>query len=94
MKGNAREDARRTLIRELVADGRFEEAWRLLRGDLLAGEHASAWSIARNMLRAGRDAGWVPATKRQIRLAVLCTYEAAELSEQLRVACFALGDRR
>ena len=59
--------------------------------DLLAGEHASAWSIARNMLRAGREAGWVPATKRQIRLAVLCTYEAAELSEQLRVACFALG---
>jgi FkbH-like protein len=62
-----------------------------LRADLLAGEHASAWSIARNMLRAGRDAGWVPATRRQIRLAVLCTYEAAELSEQLRVACFALG---
>jgi FkbH-like protein len=91
MKGNAREDARRTLIRELVADGRFEEAWRLLHGDLLAGENASAWSIARNMLRAGRDAGWVPATRRQIRLAVLCTYEAAELSEQLRVACFALG---
>ena len=91
MKGNAREDARRTLIRELVADGRFEEAWRHLRGDLLAGEHASAWSIARNMLRAGREAGWVPATKREIRLAVLCTYEAAELSEQLRVACFALG---
>jgi FkbH-like protein len=91
MKGNPREDARRTLIRELVADGRFEEAWGHLRGDLLTGEHASAWSIARNMLRAGREAGWVPATKREIRLAVLCTYEAAELSEQLRVACFALG---
>jgi FkbH-like protein len=91
MKGNTREDATRAPIRALVTDGRFEEAWRLLRPELLAGEQTAAWSIARNMLRAGRDAGWTPTTKRDIRLAVLCTYEAAEMSEQLRLACLALG---
>lgn len=91
MKEHAREDARRAQIRALVAEGGFDEAWRLLRSDLMGGEHTAAWSVARNMLRAGHDAGWVPATKRQVRLAVLCTYEAAELSEQLRLACLALG---
>jgi FkbH-like protein len=90
MTGNVREDGARAPIRALVADGRFEDAWCLLRPDLLAGEHTSAWNTARNMLRAGREAGWAPATKREIRLAVLCTYEAAELSELLRVACLAL----
>ncbi len=91
MTGNVREDAGRNPIRTLVADGRFEEAWRLLRPELLAGEHTAAWSVARNLLRAGRDADWAPATKRDARLAVLCTYEASEMSEQLRVACLALG---
>ncbi|MHB8243207.1 MAG: HAD-IIIC family phosphatase [Solirubrobacteraceae bacterium] len=91
MKGNVRADAERASIRELVADGRFEEAWRALRAELLDGEHAASWSVARNLLRAGADAAWAPATKRRIRLAVLCTYEAAELSEQLRIACLALG---
>jgi FkbH-like protein len=91
MKGNAQADVERAPIRELVAGGRFEEAWKLLRAELLDGEHAASWSVARNLLRAGADAGWAPATKREIRLAVLCTYEAAELSELLRIACLALG---
>lgn len=91
MKGTTRDEAWRAPIRTLVADGRFEEAWRLLRPDLLCGEQAAAWSTARNLLRAGRDAGWSPASKREIRLAVLCTYEAAEMTEQLRIACLALG---
>jgi FkbH-like protein len=91
MRGNAREDGLRARIRALVAEGHLEEAWRLVRQELLTGEDATAWSIARNVLRAGRDAGWAPLTKRKVRLAVLCTYEAAELSEQLRIACLALG---
>jgi FkbH-like protein len=91
MTGNDREDAGRAPIRALVADGRFDEAWQLLCPDLLSGEQAAAWSIARNVLRAGAAAGWAPATKREIRLAVLCTYEAGELAEQLRIACLALG---
>jgi FkbH-like protein len=91
MTGNAQEDTGRTAIRALVAGGRFEEAWRLLRAELLSGEQTAAWNVARNLLRAGRDAGWAPASRREIRLAVLCTYEAAELCEQLRVACLALG---
>ncbi len=91
MKGNVRADAERALIRELVADGRFEEAWQLLRAELLDGEHTASWSVARNVLRAGAEAGWAPATKREIRIAVLCTYEAAELSKLLQIACLALG---
>ncbi|HEX5851453.1 MAG TPA: HAD-IIIC family phosphatase [Solirubrobacteraceae bacterium] len=91
MTGNDREDAGRAPIRALVADGRFEEAWRLLCPDLLSGERTATWSVARNVLRTGTAAGWAPASKREIRLAVLCTYEASEMSEYLRVACLALG---
>jgi FkbH-like protein len=91
MTGNALEDAVRAPIRALVADGRFEEAWRLLVPELLAGERTSQWSVARNVLAAARRAGWAPPTRREARLAILCTYEAAELSEQLRIACLALG---
>lgn len=85
------EDAARPALRTLVADGRFEEAWALLRPDLMSGEHTAPWSVARNLLRAGAKAGWKPAGRRRARLALLCTYESAELSEQLRIACLALG---
>ncbi len=63
----------------------------MLRAELLVGEHTAAWSVARNLLRAGAQAGWAPAASREARLAVLCTYEAGELPEHLRVACLALG---
>lgn len=91
MKGDASENSTRTALRSLVADGHFQEAWRLLLPELLIGEDTTAWSIARNVLAAGLKGGWTPATKRTIRLAVLCTYEAAEFSEQLRIACLSLG---
>ena len=91
MTGDGREDAARPALRALVADGRFEEAWALLRPELMSGGHAAAWSVARNLLRAGAKDGWKPAGRREARLAVLCTYESAELSEQLRIACLALG---
>jgi FkbH-like protein len=91
MTGEVRADAARPALRALVVDGRFEEAWALLRPDLMSGEQTAPWSIARNLLRAGAKAGWTPAGRRQARLAVLCTYESAELSEQLRIACLALG---
>lgn len=86
-----RGDDTRTATRALVAEGRFDDAWALLRGELLAGTGTVAWSLARNLLREGERAGWAPASRRQIRLAVLCTYEAAEFAQQLRLACLALG---
>jgi FkbH-like protein len=91
MTGDVREDAARPALRALVADGRFDEAWALLRPDLMSGEQTAPWSLARNLLRAGAKAGWSPVGRRSARLAVLCTYESAELSEQLRIACLALG---
>jgi predicted enzyme involved in methoxymalonyl-ACP biosynthesis len=91
MMEDARDDAARPAIRALVADGRFDDAWLLLRSELMGGENSAAWSMARSLLRTGAGAGWAPATKRKIRIAVLCTYEAAEASAQLRVACLALG---
>jgi FkbH-like protein len=75
----------------MVSAGRYEDAWRLVVPQLLAGQATAPWSVARNVLRAGASAGWAPSTSRQIRLGVLCTYEAAELSEHLRLACLALG---
>jgi FkbH-like protein len=79
-----------TDIRELVADGRFEEAWRLLVPEMLSSDESGPWSLARNVLRAGAAAGFVPSATREVRLAVLGTYETAELSEHLRLACLAL----
>ncbi|MDQ6606647.1 MAG: HAD-IIIC family phosphatase [Actinomycetota bacterium] len=80
-------------VRSLVSEGRFDDAWRLLVDDLLGGDAGGAWSIARNVLRAGAPAGWSPPSTRELRLAVLCTYESAELREHLRIACLALRIR-
>jgi FkbH-like protein len=79
-----------TAIRTLVAQGRFDEAWQQLIPALLGGDQTGAWSIARNVLRAGSKAGFSAPAARQVRLAVLCTYEAAELREHLKLACLAL----
>ncbi|MBA3806788.1 MAG: HAD-IIIC family phosphatase [Solirubrobacterales bacterium] len=62
-----------------------------MRPELLAGEQTAAWNVARNVLRAGREAGWAPSSRRNLRLAVLCSYEGGELSEHLRIACAAFG---
>lgn len=78
-------------MRTLVSEQRFDDAWRIVVAELLADAPGASWSIARNVLRAGAAAGWSPPTTRAIRLAVLCTYEAAELREHLRLACLALG---
>ncbi len=77
-------------LRELVAGGRFDEAWALATQDLLESDRGAAWSAARNVLRAGEARGWSPVSARTIRLAVLCSYEAAELREHLRLACLSL----
>ena len=90
MSADARAGAAGTAIRELVSEGRFDEAWRRVAAELLTGGASAGWSVARNVLRAGSATGWAPPTVRAIRLAVLCTYEAAELREQLRLACLAL----
>ena len=79
-----------TDIRELVKAGRFAEAWRSVTADLLADNAPAAWNTARNVLAAGERQGFTPPTARSIRLAVLCTYESAELREHLRLAMLAL----
>lgn len=79
-----------TTIRELVSRRRFDEAWRLLAPELLSSGASSSWSLARNVLRAGRAAGWAPPSTRDARVAILCTYEAEELREHVRLACNAL----
>jgi FkbH-like protein len=77
-------------LRELVSEKRFDEAWRQVVTELLSGEGTGPWNAARNVVRAGAAAGWAPPTARAARLAVLCTYEAAELHEHIRLACLAL----
>jgi FkbH-like protein len=91
MTGDARSDADAATIRTLVSEGRYDDSWNLLRPALLAGDTTMAWNVARQLLRAGARAHWAPPTSRQIRLGVLCSYEAAEFSEHLRLACLALG---
>ena len=78
-------------IRTLAGEGRYEEAWRIARAELSAGRDSAAWSSARNLLRTGARAGWTPPASREIRLGLLCTYEAAELADHLRLACLARG---
>ena len=85
------EGSARTAARSLVAEGRFEEAWRLARSSLLAQPTPTALAVAGNVLRAGRKAGFIPAGSRRARLAILCSYEAASLVEALEVACAALS---
>jgi FkbH-like protein len=91
MTGETRTDAAATDVRTLVSGGRYDDAWALLRPQLLGGDTTSAWNAARQVVRSGARAGWAPTTSREIRLGVLCSYEAAEFSEQLRLACLALG---
>jgi FkbH-like protein len=80
-------------IRALVSERRYEEAWEQLRRLLLSGDDAATWNVARSVLRDGERGGWSPPWNRELRLAVLCTYEAAELREHLDLACRALGIR-
>lgn len=91
MTGEGRSDATGAAVRKLVSERRYDDAWLLVRPQLIAGHTTTPWNLARNILRAGTRDNWVPATSRRIRVAVLCSYEAAEFSEQLRLACLALG---
>ncbi|MDQ6841674.1 MAG: HAD-IIIC family phosphatase [Actinomycetota bacterium] len=86
-----RDGATSAAIRELVASGRYAEAWSALRPRMLAADETAPWLLARNVVRAAARGGWAPATTRQIRLAVLCSYEAAELAGYLELALMALG---
>jgi FkbH-like protein len=79
--------------RELVREQRFDDAWSLVVADMLSVGEGGSWTDARNVLRAGEAAGWSPPASRDIRLAVLCSYEAAELCAHLRIACAALRIR-
>lgn len=81
----------RVLVRGLVSEQRYDDAWRLLRAPLLAADDPSVRSVARAVLRAGGADGWAPPARREARLAVLSTYESAELVDALELACRALG---
>ncbi len=82
--------ALRTTVRALAGERRHEEAWRLLRPLLVGDGDADAWELARTLVRNGAAAGWAPPSERQIRLAILCSYEGAELTSHLQLACQAL----
>ena len=79
--------ALRVAVRALIDEQRHDEAWRLLRPLLVGSAEASVWELARTLVRRGATSGWTPDTERQIRLAVLCTYEGAELAAHLELAC-------
>ncbi len=81
----------RSVVRSLLAAGRFDEAWRPLRPVLLGEEDPSAWSIARGVLGAGARDDWKPAGRREARVAVLSTYSSTELVDHLEIACRVLG---
>ena len=80
----------RAAVRALIDERRHDEAWRLLRPLLVGNGEAGVWELARTLIRRGATAGWAPDAERQIRLAVLCTYEGAELAAHLQLACRAL----
>jgi FkbH-like protein len=77
------------VVRELAREGRFDDAWRALVPSLRSEDSGPSWSLARNLLRTGAAVRFTPPTARTIRLALLCTYEAAELRELLQLACMA-----
>ncbi|MBB5953681.1 FkbH-like protein [Saccharothrix tamanrassetensis] len=80
-------------VRTLVAEGRFDDAWASLRPALrLDGDYRWFNRAARLLATAARH-GWTPAYRREARLAVLSTYETAELGELLAVACAVHGLR-
>ena len=81
----------RSAVRALIGEQRHEEAWRLLRPSLTGAGEDGGWDLARSVVRSGEANGWTPATKRTIRLAVLCSYEGAELAAYLQLACQAFG---
>jgi len=81
----------REAVRDLVREGRYEHAWELLRPSLLAEDDPATWGLARRLLQSAADEGWAPSCRRDVRLALLCSYESAELVEHLRVACPAFG---
>ncbi len=83
-------DSYRAAVRPLIGEGRYDEAWQLLRPHLLRGDDPGAWAVARNALRSGARADWTPRAARQARLGVLCSYESAELVAHLELACRAL----
>ncbi len=81
----------RAAVRASLVAQRYEEAWRLLRAPVLAGADPAAWTLARRVLETGAREAWRPQARRTARLAVLSTYESAELVDRLELACRALG---
>jgi FkbH-like protein len=77
-------------VRRLLDERRYDDAWDELRRKLLVRDDQALWNVAVAALRAGREDGWTPPASRSVRLAVLCSYEGAELVRHLEPACAAL----
>ena len=83
-------DGLRAAVRAQVGAQRFDDAWSTLRPRLLTSDDESAWNLARTVLRTGAAGGWSPPGAREVRLALLCSYEGQELADRLELACRAL----
>jgi len=81
----------RDAVRGLVREGRYEDAWALLRPSLLVDDDPAIWGLACRFRRTATDQGWAPSCRREVRLALLCSYESTEFVEHVRVACAAFG---
>lgn len=77
----------RSVARALTSEGRLDEAWELLAPDLRAGDEYRTSQAAARVLAAGVARSWSPGARRTVRVAVLATYELAELSRLFDVAC-------
>jgi FkbH-like protein len=91
MSSHVAADELRDVVRGFVREGRHEDAWEVLRRRLLVDDDPATWGLARRFLQTAAEAGWAPPSRRNVRLALLCSYESAELVEHLRVACAAFG---
>jgi FkbH-like protein len=81
----------RDAVRALVREGRYDDAWQMIRPRLMTDESPAVWNLGRRVVDAGAAAAWAPPVQRQVRLGVLCSYEAGEFVEHLGLACAVFG---
>ena len=79
-------------IRALVAAQRHDGGLAASAGSIARRRQIRrVWSLARRSFAQAPRMGWRPQARREARLAVLSTYESAELVDRLELACRALG---
>lgn len=73
-------------VRTLAAEGGFAEAWAYLRPALRLGGDYGLFRRAVRLLATAAGRGWTPGYRRAARLALVSTFETAELGELLPAA--------